>query len=299
MGIEFEATVGRLGARGLTGAQMIQVTAAPTAQQGNDGDWAIWKNGSDTLLYGPKASGVWPAAQSIRGPVGATGKPPDHEWVAKALRFRQGDGTWGDLVNLLGLPGGVTSLLGLAGIIDRAGLMTALALVKADVGLGNVDNTSDASKPVSTAQQAALNLKGDYEEGVWTPTLSFGTPGTSSFSYTAQDGTFMRIGDWITLTMVLAFTPTIGTGAGNLLIGGLPYAMTVNTRYGGVVSEINNQWSWPAGCSMLAATPLSSSTTQFAIRAMGAAVNSTFLAASNMTNAASHNLRCMMTYRRA
>lgn len=36
---------------------------------------------------------------------------------------------------------------------------TALALIKGDVGLGNVDNTSDASKPVSTAQQTALNLK--------------------------------------------------------------------------------------------------------------------------------------------
>ena len=30
-----------------------------------------------------------------------------------------------------------------------------------DVGLGNVDNTSDADKPVSTAQQAALDLKSD------------------------------------------------------------------------------------------------------------------------------------------
>lgn len=29
------------------------------------------------------------------------------------------------------------------------------------VGLNNVDNTSDANKPVSTAQQAALNLKAD------------------------------------------------------------------------------------------------------------------------------------------
>jgi len=28
-----------------------------------------------------------------------------------------------------------------------------------DVGLGNVDNTSDANKPVSTATQTALNLK--------------------------------------------------------------------------------------------------------------------------------------------
>lgn len=33
------------------------------------------------------------------------------------------------------------------------------ALNKAAVGLGNVDNTSDADKPVSTAQQAALDLK--------------------------------------------------------------------------------------------------------------------------------------------
>ncbi len=31
----------------------------------------------------------------------------------------------------------------------------------ADVGLGNADNTSDADKPVSTAQQAALDLKLD------------------------------------------------------------------------------------------------------------------------------------------
>ena len=35
----------------------------------------------------------------------------------------------------------------------------AVTLTKADVGLGNVDNTSDANKPVSTAQQAALDLK--------------------------------------------------------------------------------------------------------------------------------------------
>ncbi len=32
---------------------------------------------------------------------------------------------------------------------------------KSDVGLGNADNTSDANKPVSTAQQTALNLKAD------------------------------------------------------------------------------------------------------------------------------------------
>lgn len=42
-----------------------------------------------------------------------------------------------------------------------AQLKATLALVKGDVGLGNVDNTSDAAKPVSTATQTALDLKAD------------------------------------------------------------------------------------------------------------------------------------------
>lgn len=36
---------------------------------------------------------------------------------------------------------------------------TVTGVTKTHVGLGNVDNTSDANKPVSTAQQTALNLK--------------------------------------------------------------------------------------------------------------------------------------------
>lgn len=46
--------------------------------------------------------------------------------------------------------GGVTSVAGRTG---------AVVLTKSDVGLGNVDNTSDANKPISTATQTALNGK--------------------------------------------------------------------------------------------------------------------------------------------
>lgn len=35
----------------------------------------------------------------------------------------------------------------------------SVTLAKADVGLGNVDNTSDANKPVSTAQATAIDAK--------------------------------------------------------------------------------------------------------------------------------------------
>jgi len=48
---------------------------------------------------------------------------------------------------------------------DYAGLR-ARATTQADVGLDSVDNTSDADKPVSSAQQAALDLKVDIDSVV-------------------------------------------------------------------------------------------------------------------------------------
>lgn len=48
----------------------------------------------------------------------------------------------------------------------------AVVLTKADVGLTNADNTSDANKPVSTAQQTALNLKANIASPTFTGTVS-------------------------------------------------------------------------------------------------------------------------------
>ena len=44
-------------------------------------------------------------------------------------------------------------------VTSVAGRTGAVVLTKGDVGLGNVDNTSDANKPVSSATQTALNTK--------------------------------------------------------------------------------------------------------------------------------------------
>lgn len=47
-----------------------------------------------------------------------------------------------------------------SGAVDSvAGKMGVVTLTKLDVGLNNVDNTSDSNKPVSTVQQMALDLK--------------------------------------------------------------------------------------------------------------------------------------------
>lgn len=48
---------------------------------------------------------------------------------------------------------------GKGSVISVNNLTGEVVLTKSNIGLGNVDNTSDKNKPVSTAQQAALNLK--------------------------------------------------------------------------------------------------------------------------------------------
>ena len=64
--------------------------------------------------------------------------------TASSSAYLRGDSTWASPP--------VTSVAGKTG---------AVTLTSGDVGLGNVDNTSDANKPVSTAQQTALNGKTD------------------------------------------------------------------------------------------------------------------------------------------
>ncbi|MDD2891423.1 MAG: hypothetical protein PHQ95_00470 [Candidatus Gracilibacteria bacterium] len=52
----------------------------------------------------------------------------------------------------------------------------SVVLTKADVGLGNVDDTSDVNKPISTATQTALNLKAPLVSPALTGTPTATTP---------------------------------------------------------------------------------------------------------------------------
>src|SRR4051812_7520647 len=58
------------------------------------------------------------------------------------------DGAWGEILNDF-----------LAVSHDHEGKLNPGAISKTSVGLGNVDNTADASKPNSIRNQTALNLK--------------------------------------------------------------------------------------------------------------------------------------------
>jgi hypothetical protein len=78
------------------------------------------------------------------------------------IKLGNGSTAW----NSLAYQGGVTSVNGNTGVITGIATTanptftgTVSGITKSMVGLGNVDNTSDANKPVSTAQQTALDLK--------------------------------------------------------------------------------------------------------------------------------------------
>ena len=70
--------------------------------------------------------------------------------TTKTFTLPSASGTIATLSDIAGSVAGVTS------VNTRTGTVT---LDKSDVGLGNVDNTSDADKPISTATQTALNAK--------------------------------------------------------------------------------------------------------------------------------------------
>lgn len=73
--------------------------------------------------------------------------------------------TGADITRLANTSGTNTGDQDLSGLVSKTTTVNGHALsanvtvTATDVGLGNVDNTSDANKPISTAQQAALDAR--------------------------------------------------------------------------------------------------------------------------------------------
>lgn len=96
----------------------------------------------------------------------------------------------------------VVTINGGGGAVDSVnGYTGVVVLAKSDIGLGNVDNTTDLNKPVSTATQTALNAK----QGTITLTTT-GTSGAATLisntlnipQYSGGGGGSIAIGDTIT-----------------------------------------------------------------------------------------------------
>ena len=80
-----------------------------------------------------------------------------------------------------------------AGLVDDLSGVTNAATARTNLGLGNVDNTSDANKPVSTAQQTALDGKAAASHSHSGADITSGTVATARLgSGTANATTFLR-----------------------------------------------------------------------------------------------------------
>jgi hypothetical protein len=124
-------------------------------------------------------------------------------------------------------------------------------LTKSSVGLGNVDNTSDANKPISTATQTALNTKansgdlatvaitGDYDDLSNKPTIP---PAAPVDSVNGQTGVVVLDTDDITDTATNRYTNdtdvtrlanTSGTNTGDQDLSGLtPTSRSISSGTG-------------------------------------------------------------------
>lgn len=118
-----------------------------------------------------------------------------------------------------------------SGAVDSvAGKTGVVTLVKADVGLGNVDNISDANKPISIATQTALNGKvnntgNETIAGIKTFSLSpiIPTPNVGDLTKSANV-------DFVESAMLLLYTDNIDGGEPHTKYGG-----TQSIDFGGVI----------------------------------------------------------------
>ena len=79
-----------------------------------------------------------------------------------------------------------------ANLADPTFTGTVSGITKTMVGLGSVDNTADTAKPVSTAQQTALNLKANIAGPTFTGTVSATTVNSTNYQQGGNAGSIVR-----------------------------------------------------------------------------------------------------------
>jgi hypothetical protein len=106
--------------------------------------------------------------------------------VALPLTTSVGNVSQEELQSLNGVTSPIQDQISLkAPLADPTFTGTVSGITKAMVGLGSVDNTSDAAKPVSTATQTALDLKAPLASPTFTGTV--GLPATTSIGLASAD----------------------------------------------------------------------------------------------------------------
>lgn len=145
--------------------------------------------------------------------------------------------------NIAAITGGgvVTGVKGDAETSYRLGQVN---ITKANIGLGNVDNTSDANKPISTATQTALDLKADL-----TAIANFITKSVNDLTYyynkTEIDGKITTINNNISTIPKFAIEVVENLPMSNISPTTIYIKKTSTTETGNLYTEyiyVNNVW---------------------------------------------------------
>jgi hypothetical protein len=101
--------------------------------------------------------------------------------------------------------------------------------------------------PATQVASADANTLDDYEEGTWTPTLTFATPGTLAVTYGVRTGNYTKVGNLVTARFKIEINPAgfvKGTASGGVKITGLPFtASGTGTQYVDLAASLTDQTS--------------------------------------------------------
>ena len=108
-------------------------------------------------------------------------------------------------------------------ITIKSGIQGDVELSTGNLVIGTSGKGIDFSA-TSDAAGMTSELLDDYEEGTWTPEITFFTPGDLAVAYSSQVGIYTKVGRIVTLIGCIttsSFTHT--TASGNFLISGMPF----------------------------------------------------------------------------
>jgi hypothetical protein len=167
-----------------------------------------------------------------------------------------------------------------------------LTTAEADIdALATSVSTNHIQFPATQVPSADPNALDDYEEGTWTPGITFATPGNLSVTYAAQTGTYTKIARLVILDFFVttsAFTHT--TASGELTITGVPFTAATQI-FGGFLA-----WS---GITKAGYTQITAQVQDVRIlfNASGSGVSESSVAAADMPSGGTVRLRGSLIYR--
>ena len=124
------------------------------------------------------------------------------------------------------------ALASVTGALTASGLGTFAGVTLSGTNQLNLGAGGQVVFPATQNASSNVNTLDDYEEGTWTPVLTFVTAGDLSVAYASRVGTYTKIGNIVSATVdISTSTFTHTTASGNLRVTGLPFTAKTLTGY--------------------------------------------------------------------